>query len=102
MQVRDRGDCPRGGHLASDHPLSWGQSPNSPSLMGTVPPEAALLVPGVGVEPTLPFGKGFLKPSRMPFRHPGWDRMLAATAPRKSQDRGEAASATLANARRGP
>jgi hypothetical protein len=36
------------------------------------------LVPGVGVEPTLPFGKGILSPQRLPFRHPGevWDCRL--------------------------
>ena len=30
------------------------------------------LVPGVGLEPTRPCGHGFLKPARMPFRHPGF------------------------------
>src|SRR5262249_21141707 len=28
-------------------------------------------VPGVGVEPTRPCGRGILSPLRLPFRHPG-------------------------------
>lgn len=29
-------------------------------------------VPGVGLEPTRPFGQWILNPPRLPFRHPGW------------------------------
>ena len=31
----------------------------------------AVLVPGAGIEPALPIGKGILSPLRLPFRHPG-------------------------------
>ena len=30
-------------------------------------------VPGVGFEPTRPFGQRLLRPPRLPFRHPGWN-----------------------------
>ena len=33
--------------------------------------ESLILVPGVGVEPTNPFGSRILSPLRKPFRHPG-------------------------------
>ena len=33
--------------------------------------EATILVPGAGVEPALPCGKGILSPLCLPFHHPG-------------------------------
>ena len=33
------------------------------------------MVPGAGVEPARPEGQGILSPPRMPFRHPGADRV---------------------------
>lgn len=40
------------------------------------------LVPGVGVEPTNPFGSGILSPLRKPFRHPGIVRCGRDSNPR--------------------
>ena len=33
------------------------------------------MVPGVGLEPTLPYGKSILSALRIPFRHPGLLRL---------------------------
>ena len=36
-------------------------------------------MPGVGLEPTRPFGQRILSPPRLPFRHPGRPRTLAGS-----------------------
>ena len=38
-------------------------------------------MPGAGIEPALPYGKGILSPPRLPFRHPGDDSLQVETEP---------------------
>jgi hypothetical protein len=53
---------------------------DAPTLVEPSPPTdefraaARVMVPGVGFEPTSPFGQWCLRPPRMPFRQPGWEQ----------------------------
>ena len=73
--------CIRRGLMTSPYPSP---SIRGPPIQIEVPPAAPSdpprgarpqrldqVVPGVGVEPTRPFGQRILSPPRLPFRHPG-------------------------------